>query len=278
MTLQDMITKPGEASHLRALIFGPFGAGKTHFLGTAQLDERTYPALYMNFDGGDSTLAGLDIDEVKVRDWDDFNKVYAYLAKGTDYKTLLLDSLSETHVFALMEILADVANTRDPDRLEIQDYGKASVQMRRLIRYFRDLPYHFIATSQDKTDKEARVGSVKKPALAGQMADEAPGLFDVCGYLTIASVKREVEEDGKKVTKDFDVRTLLLKNYSQFRVKIRTPWGKEDEVPDYIDEPTVGSLLDVLGFGVKKEEVSPQEDNVVPLEKATAATRTRRKA
>lgn len=276
MSLQDRIIKPGEAAYLRALIFGPFGSGKTHFLGTAQLDERTYPALYMNFDGGDSTLAGLDVDEVVVRTWDDFNEIYAELAKGTDYKTLLLDSLSETHIFALMEILAEVSNTRDPDKLEIQDYGKASIQMRRLIRAFRDLPYHFIATSQDKTDKEARVGNVKKPALAGQMADEAPGLFDVCGYLAIGT-----ETLPDKTTRD--VRSLLLKNFAQFRVKTRTPWGQEDRVPDFIDNPSVTVLLDVLGF-TKKEEVAPQEDKepvaAAAATETTAAkpTRTRRRS
>jgi AAA domain len=265
------ITKPGQNSHLKALIFGPYGSGKTHFLGTAQLDERTAPALYMDFEGGGQTLSGLDIDVVSIHSWDDFNEVYAELVKGTEYKTLLLDSLSETHIFALMEILAEVSSSRDPDKLEIQDYGKASIQMRRLIRAFRDLPYHFIATSQDKTDREARVGNVKKPALAGQMADEAPGLFDICGYLTIAT-----ETLPDKTTRD--VRSLLLKNFAQFRVKTRTPWGQEDSVPDYIDQPTVGSLLDVLGFTVKKEEVQPQEDNVVPLASAgSTTTRTSRR-
>lgn len=260
------ITKPGQNTHLRALIFGPYGSGKTHFLGTAELDERSSPALYMDFEGGGQTLAGLDIDQVIIRTWDDFNEVYAELNAGTKYRTLLLDSLSETHIFALMEILSEVSSSRDPDKLEIQDYGKASIQMRRLIRAFRDLPYHFIATSQDKSDREARVGNVKKPALAGQMADEAPGLFDVCGYMTIAT-----QTLPDKTT--IDVRTLLLKNFAQFRVKTRTPWGAEETVPDYIDNPTMGSLLDVLGFTIKKEEVVPQEDNVVQI----PATTTRRR-
>lgn len=262
MALADRIVKPGEAAYFRALIFGPYGSGKTHFLGSAQLDERTYPALYMDFEGGGSTLAGLDIDSVVVRTWEDFNEIYADLAKGTEYKTLLLDSLSETHIFALMEILSEVSASRDPDKLEIQDYGKASIQMRRLIRAFRDLPYHFIATSQDKNDREARVGNVKKPALAGQMADEAPGLFDVCGYLTIAQ-----ETLPDKTTRD--VRSLLLKNFAQFRVKVRTPWGMEDKVPDYIDDPTVGSLLDAVGFGVKREEPREEQEPVAAGRKTT---------
>lgn len=263
------ITKPGESTHLKALIFGPYGSGKTHFLGTAQEDPRTFPAIYLDFEGGDQTLAGLDIDEARVRTWDDFNSVYDGLSKGEGgYRTILLDSLSETHIFALMEI--NETQGRD-DVLQIQDYGKASIQMRRLIRLFRDLPYHVFMTAQDKTDKEARVGNVKKPALAGQMADEAPGLFDLCGYLTTSVIPPV--SPSKEPT---EVRSLLLKNFSQFRVKIRTGWGREDTVPDYIDEPSITSLLDVLGYAMP-EEVQPQEDNVVPLEQP-ATRKSRRKA
>lgn len=261
-----VITKPGEATHLKALIFGPYGSGKTHFLGTAQLDERTYPAIYLDFEGGESTLAGLDIDMVKIRTWEDFNEVYSALSEGQGgYRTILLDSLSETHIFALMDI--NDAQGRD-DVLQIQDYGKASIQMRRLIRLFRDLPYHVFMTAQDKTDREARVGAVKKPALAGQMADEAPGLFDVCAYLTVS---RNTDPKTKEVT---EVRSLLLKNFSEFRVKIRTGWGQEDSVPNYIDDPSISSLLDVLGYGIP-QEVQEDKEPVAAGETPTRKSRRR---
>lgn len=261
------ITKPGASPYLKALIFGPFGGGKTHFLGTAQLDERTSPAIYLDFEGGEQTLSGLDIDMVKVRSWEDFNDIYPALEKGEGgYRSILLDSLSETHIFALMDINESAG--RD-DVLQIQDYGKASIQMRRLIRLFRDLPYHVFMTAQDKTDKEARVGLVKKPALAGQMADEAPGLFDVCGYLTISKVT------DPKTKETSEVRSLLLKNFSEFRVKIRTGWGQEDTVPDFIDEPSVSSLLDVLGYAMPQEV---QEDKESVAAGTTTTKTSRRKS
>src|SRR5258708_16502461 len=132
------ITKPGESTHLKALIFGPYGSGKTHFLGSAQLDERTSPAIYLDFEGGEQTLAGLDIDMVKVRTWEDFNEVYSALAAGEGgYRTILLDSLSETHVFALMEI--NQSQGRD-DVLQIQHYANPSIHLRRLIRLFPHPP------------------------------------------------------------------------------------------------------------------------------------------
>lgn len=263
------ITKPDASPYLKALIFGPYGSGKTHFLGTAQLDERTFPALYLDFEGGESTLAGLDIDMIKVRTWDDFNDVYSGLAQGEGgYRTILLDSLSETHIFALMDI--NESQGRD-DVLQIQDYGKASIQMRRLIRLFRDLPYHVFMTAQDKTDKEARVGNVKKPALAGQMADEAPGLFDLCGYLTTSQF---TDPKTKEVT---EVRSLLLKNFSQFRVKIRTGWGREDTVPDLIDDPSISSLLDVLGYAMP-QEVEQEKEPVAVGAEPTPTKKSRRKS
>jgi len=54
--------KPEDAAFAKVLVHGPAGNGKTHFLGTAQSDERTFPMAFLNWDAGESSLAGLDID------------------------------------------------------------------------------------------------------------------------------------------------------------------------------------------------------------------------
>ena len=60
--------KPSDAQYVKALIHGPAGSGKTRFCGTAQLDERTYPTAFLNFESGDQTLSGLDIDVFERHD------------------------------------------------------------------------------------------------------------------------------------------------------------------------------------------------------------------
>lgn len=250
------VKNPQDNRFVKALIFGPPGQGKTYLLGTAQEDERTAPMLLLDFEGGDETLAGLDIDVAPIRSWNDYNEVYealigdhwtlegSSLAEGESYRSIGIDSISETHLWALLEILdtanAESSRRNDPDALEIQDYGKATIQMRRLLREFRDLDLHVFYTATSKTTDERGVGKVKVPAMAGAMAEEVVALMSVCGYLAV------VEDDDEEVS-----RELILQNFPRFRTKIRVPW--EQEAPDSIVDPTIPALLDVLDIPAPKK-------------------------
>jgi phage nucleotide-binding protein len=231
------IQKPDQLRFLKALIHAPGGAGKTVLMGTAQLDERMAPFLVLDFEGGVESLAGLDIDIAPIRSWQDYNEAYELLASGDhNYKGVGIDSISETHKFALLDILRDQGPSRnDPQLLEQRDYGKATVQMRQLLRAFRDLPMHVIFSAHTKEIEIAREGRVRVPDLAGQMAEEVAGLMSVVGYLA------QFEEDGELH------RTLLLHGFQKFRIKARTPWGVE--APEEIIDPSITSLLDALHFG-----------------------------
>jgi hypothetical protein len=239
------ITHPEEALFSKSLFFGPSGNGKTRLLGTAMQDERTRPMLYLDYEGGASTLAGLNVDMVRIRKWDDFSDTYNELLRnitnGTNiYKSVGIDSISETHLQALLTILDNEGTSRrNPDALQQGDYGTAQIQMRRLLRKFRDLPLHVFFTSLAKDVLEPGTLAVKKPALPGQMADELPGIMDVVGYLGLKA--RGEGEDPE--------RLLCLKNYPQFRCKVRTPWAISGQVPDEIEDPTITKLLDALSSG-----------------------------
>lgn len=235
MALQ--IQKPDQLRYLKALVHAPGGAGKTVLMGTAQLDERTSPFLVLDFEGGVESLSGLDVDVAPIRSWQDYNEVYELLNSGDhNYKGVGIDSISETHKFALLDILREQGPSRDdPELIEQRDYGKATVQMRKLLRSFRDLPMHVIFSAHTKEIEIAREGRVRVPDLAGQMAEEVAGLMSVVGYLA------QFEEDGELH------RTLLLHGFPKFRIKARTPW--KVEAPEEIIDPTVTTLLDALHFG-----------------------------
>lgn len=244
------IEQPGQTKHCKAMIFAPLGHGKTRFCGTAQLDERTSPSLFLDFEGGEQTLAGLGIDMVRIRTREDFNSVYREIASGTKYKSICIDSISEVEFADLMEIIDLAKSGRQPkeyDLIEQGDYGKSHVRLQRLVRQFRDLPYHIFITAGAQDAKEARVGMVKKPALTGKMADQIPAIVDVVGYIALT-----LNDEGEQV------RSLLLQNRPEFRVKIRTAWDVKD-TPDEIVEPTVGKLLDVLHIGVEASTKRPSD-------------------
>jgi hypothetical protein len=241
------ISSPADRRFAKALFFGPAGNGKTHLLGTAQEDERTAPMLLLDFEGGHETLAGLDIDVAEIRSWEDYSEAYEVAASG-EYNSIGIDSISETHVFALMDILKQKGpSRREPDLIEMGDYGVASTQMRRLLREFRDLPMHVFYTASAKEVEERGVGKVKVPALSGQLAEEVVHLMSVCGYLAESE-----DEDG-----DLQ-RVLLLQNYQGFRTKARTPWGAE--APDEIEDPSITSILDALQIKPPRKRGTKKED------------------
>lgn len=178
---------------------------------------------------------GTDFVHWPVKTWADFNKGFDEAQSGK-YKSVGLDSLSETHIFALMNILDTIGKTRDnPDLIQQGDYGIGLTQLRRLVRHLRDLPMHTFFTAHHKEEVDRKEGQIVTVNLAGKAAIEIPGLMSCVGYLALSE-----DEDGK------NQRVLLLKNYAKFRIGVRAAWGTE--VPDEIVDPTVTSLLDALHY------------------------------
>lgn len=239
---------PHQRRFCKALIFAPAGHGKTHLLGTAQQDERTFPMAFLDFEAGYESLDGLDIDVFPIRSWRDADEVHEALADGavkkvdgdridfSEYRSVGIDSISEWHRWALLNLLDKESKARkDPDLLEFKDYNRASIQLRRVLRKFRDLDLHVFYSAHAKQVELPREGRVTLPDMAGQMAEEVAGLVSVSAYLALSE-----GEDGD------EERLLLLRNYRKYRIKARTPWGVE--VPDEIVEPTIGDILDTLGY------------------------------
>lgn len=221
--------------YFKGLVFGPHGHGKTILLSTAQDDPRTSPTLFLDFEGGTSSIADRgDIEVRKCSLWDSFWETYAMLASGDHpYKSVVVDSISEINTAALLRNLKMSASRRsNPDLLERQDYLVVSTQMRRLIRNFRDLPMHVMFSALVKDDTDPREGLIKMPLLSGKLATEIPGMLEVVGYLALAEVDEGVE------------RVLLLKGHPKFRTKVRAPvsW----DVPDEIVNPTMADILDIM--------------------------------
>lgn len=244
-----------DGDRIKKLVYSQPNGGKTVFLGTAALDERTAPILLIDFEGGLKSLRGLpgegtDWIPQRCYDWQDFNEAYERVRENDEkFRSVGLDSLSEVHNFAIETILAEAEDRRKPenkDLVEQQDYGKALIQMRRLVREFRDLPLHFFCTTHARDFTDPREGALVIPNLYGKAAFEIPGLLETVGYL---SVMQADEDDAKRldnVKEGEEYRSMLYRNYPKIRTKVRTPW--EVEAPEEIDQPTVTKVLDTLGY------------------------------
>lgn len=231
---EELLVKPG-THMLKCIVFGSFGTGKTRFLGTAGQDSRTSPILILDFEGGSLSLEGVGegVDVIRVTSTAILNDVFNLLSGDHPYKSIGFDSLTETHIAALFNIL-DSDRRKEPNLIQLQDYGIASVITRRLVRALRDLPMHVFLTALEKQEIDSIRGQVTRVDLSGKLAVEIPALVDVVGYLSSS------EPEGEDVAK----RVLVLQNYLKIDAKVRTPIGVE--APDEIWEPTVTKLLDAL--------------------------------
>lgn len=235
---------PAQQKYFKGLFHAPPGRGKTRLLGTAQQDERTFPMAFLNFEGGDQTLAGLDIDVFDIPDFQAYDEVRRMLKDpksksdkfGVPFKSVGIDSITETQVGGMLAILERPGFRADPDQMGQPDWGLILTQMRRFVRQYKFLPMHVFMTALSKDEMVPRIGAVKVPAVQGAFAHELPGIVDVVGYLAEEGAGEDLEH------------ILIIRNNPQFSVKARTPWGASDHIPDEIVEPTVTKLLDALGY------------------------------
>lgn len=236
------------------LFFAPAGHGKTHLLGTAQEDERTYPTCFLDWESGSETLDGLDVDVFPLKSWRDADEVIQYLTYGDvetirtsdgkkrkvdfgEFRSVSVDSVSEWNKWAQLELLRnEKAQRKDPDLLEWKDYNRTSVQLRRVLRRLRDLEErHIFLSGHAKQVDDARLGRVTVPDLTGALAEDIANLTSVVGYLALGE-----DEDGESE------RLLLLNNWPKYRVKARTAWNQV--APSELVNPDITMILDALDY------------------------------
>jgi hypothetical protein len=255
---------------LKILWYSPPGHGKTTMLGTAVKDKRISPMLLLEFEAGirsieskvreirledlGSKKPSIDkIDVVHIQTWADFDVAYEFLLEGNhEYKSVGIDSLSEVDYLSMGDALrvAQLEDRKhDPDIPEQRDYLRNASKIRKLIRFFRNLPLHVFFTANSKLEQDPLTRESKIwPALTGKLAFEVPGLVEIVGYLAV------VEKD-----EDTNERWLFVQPTGRFEAKDRTEGGK---LGQYIVEPTIPKILDLVEGNVKESKKKGETENV----------------
>jgi len=225
---------------LNILIYGEPGAGKTFLAGTAEDSPMTSPVLFLDIEGGITTIrnrSGIDvppnmknISEIEIL----YDKLWKSIDKGKMYyKTVVIDSLSELTDVDMRSIMKE-AHSKNPDKVDKdvpsqREWGKARSHMRTIVRAFRDLPCNVIFTAQVATLQEEGQPTKFMPGFAGKLRTELPGFMDIVGYI------------HPKVEEGVIVRKLQIQGTQRVVAKDRT-----SALGDVMVNATIPEMFDLI--------------------------------
>lgn len=212
---------------MNILVYGPQGAGKTFFAGTAQDHKAMKDVLVLSIEGGLMTLASRgDIIAETIKSTAQLEEMFWKLTEIEKYpeyaniKTVVIDSITELQTVNLEGIVRESLGKRKDktqDDVYQEDYGKSTTQLKRLLRYFRDLPLNVIYTALPKTvfSKSGEVVVSVEPMLTTKLSQSVMGYVDFVWYL----YQQEVfDAEGKFERID---RYMLTRDSGVYRAKTR---------------------------------------------------------
>lgn len=233
----------GDDPTFNIMIYGSPGIGKTWLAATAQDHPAMADILVLDVEGGLITVASRgDIMAQKLIAISKFQPIPGQATLPDGYSTLedefwklrnkspgyenirtvVIDSGSECQTLNLEIIVANSIRKnrnkhadREQDDIYVEDYGKSTSQLKRLFRYFRDLPINVIITAlpkfvypktPDGKQKQNASPSAVMPWFTDKLAEAVRGYMDMVWYMFQA-------EDGK--------RYLLTHDMGVYKAKTR---------------------------------------------------------
>lgn len=184
--------------NIKALIYGPSKSGKTTFGGTAP------SSIFASAEGGLLSIVEKNPHFVEIKSFKDLSDLYKFLLhEKHDYKTVIIDSITEINDIIKMEI-----ERRTGKSMQVQDWGELAKKILDLLRKFRDLPMHVIFLALEKyiTDED----KIRKvvPMLDGKAATGIAAFMDIVGYINI-------ENDGTRWIETNSNKKLLTGDRSK---------------------------------------------------------------
>lgn len=252
-----------EEVFLRALFYGDPGSTKTRTTGSAALDERLSPVLYLNASGNPISIRDYEKqpDIVDMEKLPDFNAPYDWLVGGqkpdhvfpktmglerAPYKTVIIDQLTDVQRMAFRVVLGaqSVGPGDFPVKREWAHYNKVLYQMTNFAKLYFSLPMHVIMTALETAKTNEETGSVKyMPSLEGTSIHEVPGYALLVGRLVPAQTMRPalykaVVKANDDVEPDYSV--VFFKPSSRFLAK--NQYG--NELGDFLVDPSMTDIID----------------------------------
>jgi hypothetical protein len=165
---------------LKALIYGPAGAGKTHLITTLPK-----PVLVLDFEGGVTTLINADeCDIVPIASEQDLRDAIAMLRQSERYASVAFDGLS----LFVRRRASELRQSKE--RLTWEDWQKLTSELRAVVLPLVHLPVHLLLTClprylREKDERGREVGPIigAAPDLTPALTRDLVAACDLVGYL-----------------------------------------------------------------------------------------------
>ena len=190
--------------YCRVLLYGNPGTGKTRAIGQVALVPDLQPILFIDVDGGSSTVQ--DADNI---DW--VHDIYTFgqlielsraLIRGElEYKTICIDGLGALYRQQLNVQMGQSANAGSdvgiarwqPGVPAQQDYQLAHNRCTSALDLLKSVPANVFVATGSSEFKDATNRVHKRADLPGQMAERIFEYFDYVGYLYNRVLGKEVQ-------------------------------------------------------------------------------------
>lgn len=233
------IRQTDEPEWLSVILYGQPGVGKTVLAGSAAEVEGMSPVLILDAEQGTMSLTGLHtVDTIRITSYQDYQTVHNAIAKKeVDYKTLVIDSITEMSMMGLEEIVArsvaagpsKTGVIHDPEQPDQGDWYRNNLRVHRIIRFFKKLKCHVIFTALERLDTDKTIPQLGPALNNRRLSAELPGAVDEIWYM----YKKE-RRIGKEITHE---RFLLTDGTSIAMAKDRSR-----RLPKVIAEPTMQEI------------------------------------
>lgn len=221
------ISKASDFDHLKILVYGANGKGKTRFGASGpktlviDCNER-----------GSLSIRNYPAQVFKVETWTDIDLAYWLLHTGKhEFETVVIDTVSSLQNLGMKFILGDEASrdpTKDPDMPGKRDWGKLGEIMRTVILNFRNLPMHVVFLAQERRgfgDDDDDAPEVF-PEVSPSIRSTLTAAVDIIGRVYVKEVvEKKKGAKGKVTSKAVPEYRMLIGPSERYVTKDRSEAG-----------------------------------------------------